>query len=368
MKIALVIASLGPGGAERVLVRLARAWAERGREVLIVTLSDGRDDHYAVPPGTQRIALGVLAASSTLFEAATRNLGRLVRVRDAIAGWRPDVVVGFGDTTNVLVILAMLGTRIPVIVSERTDPRRPRIDAAWSRLRRLAYPLASALVMQTEATRTWAEQHVGRARTHVIPNPVEPPGAAIDTPRQKRVLAVGRLRPEKGFDLLLPAFAACARERPDWSLVLLGDGPERDRLESLAHELGIAHRTSFAGVVAEPADWLSSASIFALSSRCEGFPNALLEAMSHGVAVVAANCPSGPGEIVSDGVDGLLVPPEDSGALAAAMRRLMDAPALREALGRRAREAMKRYELGAIVERWDHLLKQVVGARGGAAR
>jgi len=163
--------------------------------------------------------------------------------------------------------------------------------------------------------------------------------------------------PEKGFDMLLPAFAETGLASSGWQLVILGDGQERAALEAQAEALGLRHAVVMPGVVADPQQWLLHADIFALSSRFEGFPNALLEAMSCGLPVAAFDCPSGPGEIVRHEETGLLVPPGDAKALAAVITRLANDTDLRRRLGNAAAsDVAARYSPERIVSLWEELL------------
>jgi glycosyltransferase involved in cell wall biosynthesis len=174
---------------------------------------------------------------------------------------------------------------------------------------------------------------------------------------------MGRLDTQKGFDLLLRAFAKCCRERPDWALTIIGEGEERDELQALAQNLDIASKVRFTGRVAVPAALLRRADLFVLSSRYEGFPNALLEAMAVGLPVIATDCPSGPAHIVRNDIDGILVPTEDVDALATAMAGLMDDDAWRKRLGASATSVVERFSVERIMEHWDSLLEQVTRDR-----
>jgi glycosyltransferase involved in cell wall biosynthesis len=171
------------------------------------------------------------------------------------------------------------------------------------------------------------------------------------------------LEPQKQFDYLLRAFARCSSRHAEWSLAIIGEGSERKNLEQIAVELGIADRVRWLGVVAQPERVLLEASIFVLSSRYEGFPNALLEAMSSGLAAVSFDCPSGPAEIIRHEIDGLLVPPQDLEGLAAALDRLMADEVLRERLGRRATEVSERFALKSVAGLWEELIRDVVSNR-----
>lgn len=363
MRLVFVIAALDCGGAQRVASLLCSAWARRGERVTILTFEDGRTPPYfPLEPGVEVVPLSLLASSGGLG-AAARNLGRIRTLRRAIASRKPDVVVSFLDTTNVLTLLATRRLGIPVVVSERIDPRFWEIGKAWSLLRRITYPLADRVVVQTRGAASrfpWL-----RRPPAIVANPVPaPPDTARPAvPDPPRIVAMGRLTRQKGFDLLLRAVALLPGRHARLEVVIAGAGPEGPALRHLADELGLGDRLRLPGTVEDPGALLRSATLFVLSSRYEGFPNVLLEAMAEGVAALATDCPSGPSEIVEDGRNGLLVPPEDPVALAAAVERLLDDPAHRARLGLEGKKVRERYSIEATVERWDEVLRE---ARSGA--
>jgi glycosyltransferase involved in cell wall biosynthesis len=185
---------------------------------------------------------------------------------------------------------------------------------------------------------------------------------------EKTVLAAGRFAYQKGFDLLLPAWAQIAADHPDWRLRLCGSGNLKKPLRAQIKELGLTDSVSFEGP-ADMAKAMADASIFALSSRFEGFPLILLEAMSKGMAVVSFDCPTGPGEIIDDHRNGLLVPALDVDGFAAALRELIEDEDLRRTCGAAAVATADAYTMEAIGPRWDALLDELWRARhGGPAR
>jgi len=364
-RVALVISSLSGGGAERVTSALAKYWSAAGHDVTLVTLARRETDLYPVAPGVDRVALDLLAPSRNQIEAAAGASRRVLALRRTFARLRPDVVVSMMSATNVLALLATIGTPTPVLVCERSDPRYEPVGAPWSALRRALYPLAAGVVLQTESAAAWARAFC--RRVHVVPNFVERPPRPATPDAAKgpwQLLAMGRLVPEKGFDILIEAFARVERDHPEWSLAILGEGPERGRLEALACARRLAARVRFPGRVSDPLPHLLSAHAFALSSRFEGFPNALLEAMACGLPAVAFDCPSGPSEVVVHGHNGLLVPPGDVAGLGAALARLMSRPSYRARLGARARDVASVLSPERVLESWSALLSGV--ARKGA--
>lgn len=366
VRITLVIPSLGSGGAERVMSTLAGMWAERGEEVTLVTSEPAASDFFALHPAVRQVSLELPAPEGPARKA--KLLPHVLRIaaglRREIRASRPDVVVSFMEVTNVLALIATRGLGVPVIVSERTDPRQYGASGVWRWLRRRLYPRAAAVVVQTESVREWALEFLASERVHVIPNPVLAPPAAGERrpglPAGPFMTAMGRLHSDKGFDLLLRAVAPTLVRHPEWSLVVLGEGPDRAALEAQAAELGIAGRARFPGRVAARDAVLRHAALFVLSSRFEGFPNALVEAMACGVATVSFDCRSGPAEIVRDGVDGVLVPPGDAEALGAAIERLVSDPAERERLAARAPEVVARFGAEGVLDMWNERIRACV--------
>ncbi|HLW53654.1 MAG TPA: glycosyltransferase family 4 protein [Candidatus Angelobacter sp.] len=353
MRLTLVISTLGRGGAERVMSILASAWAERGHQVTLLTLDRQKAPAYPIHPAVNLQRLGVTGFSANIFQALYRNLHRLRSLRQAIRKSDPDVVISFMDSVNVLTILATRGLHRTLIISERTDPSLYKIGRAWNALRRL-YSLADLLVCPTQNT---VDRFRAISRVHGvgIPNPIHLPArpAAQRPPRARhRIIAMGRLVPQKGFDLLLSAFAAVADRHPDWDVTIYGEGPLLSALQSQADALKIGSRVHFAGTVSDPFTQFLSADMFVFSSRFEGFGMALAEAMACGLPVVSFDCPEGPGQIIRDGIDGILVPPQDVAALARTLDRLMGDPQERQRLAQRAPEVRERFSLERALAGW----------------
>jgi len=369
-RLCLVISTLGAGGAERVLSTLANRWAAEGHSVTLVTLSGAGDDFYRLDDSIERVGLDVIGVSRRPRDAVIQNLRRIRKLREAIVASRPDVVVSFMNTVNVLTLLAATRLGVPTIVSERIDPRAHPVGRAWSLLRAHAYSRAFAVVAQTRPVAEWMSRTMRLRRCVVIPNPISPAlftriddlgKRAKGTPRV--AMAMGRLVEQKGFDLLIEAFASAGPRDYGWRLVIIGDGPGRKALENLAVTAGVRDIVEFTGRVDRPEALLGTADMFVLSSRYEGFPNALVEAMALGIACVAFDCRSGPADIIRDGVDGVLVPPENVAALSAAMRALMGDDVARARLGSGALEIRQRFSVDRVGAQWDALIDDAAGFR-----
>jgi len=306
-------------------------------------------------------------------EESPRSVSRLIRffrrpawLRRQIASERPDVVLSFIDVANVISLWATRPLRVPVVVAEHTHPPAHWLEWRYRILRRLLYRNASRVVMLTESSAKWARAWLEPGRVEVIPNSVSRPGMGTDgkyrellPSGRKWIAAVGRLEEVKGFDKLLAAYSVIEREHPDWGLVILGEGPLRARLEHDAHRRGIEDRVLMPGVVKNPEDFLRLCDLFVLSSRYEGFPTALCEAMACGLPVISFDCPVGPREIIRDGIDGVLAPPGDVAALAQSVLRLIEDPGLAEKMGRRATEVVTRFSDDDVVSMWEEVLSRM---------
>ncbi len=365
-RVLFVIGLMAGGGAERVVAGILRR-LDRARFCPSLLLIEKRGPFLAhVPVDVPILDCGRHGAGGRI--GWIRNFVRILKRE------KPDVVVSFLWFPNAVTVICrfLSGVRCRLILSERLTIDGSREGAAAELARRATirflYPAADRILPNSEAMgRQFVERYgIPAPKVAVIPNPVdieairargdESGGAGEAADRRLLVAGMGRLVAQKGFDLLVRALADV---RSAVRVVLLGEGPEERNLRDLAARMGVSDRVDFAGFVENPYPVLSRAAVFVLPSRYEGFPNVLVEAMALGLPCVAARCPTGPEEIVSDGVNGLLVPVEDPKRLAAAIDRLAaDAP-LRRQLGDAARERVKEYDAAAVVRRYESLLDAV---------
>jgi GalNAc-alpha-(1->4)-GalNAc-alpha-(1->3)-diNAcBac-PP-undecaprenol alpha-1,4-N-acetyl-D-galactosaminyltransferase len=204
-----------------------------------------------------------------------------------------------------------------------------------------------------------------RYKTFVLPNPVAIPESETIQSQlytdDRHLLAIGKLIPQKGFDLLIQAFAQVCDAHPEWTLTILGEGEMRRELEGLCTELKLEDRVFMPGTIKNIDAHLRKADIFALTSRFEGFPVTLCEAMACGVPVIAADCLSGPREIIHNGIDGMLVVPENVDALAVGLDQLMSDPGKRQYFSHHAPKVLDRFGVDPIMAMWQKALKQAIG-------
>jgi glycosyltransferase involved in cell wall biosynthesis len=354
-RIVLVIGSLEGGGAERVISDMANYWAGKNWHVTLATWSGSKiKDFYPLAPDIQRIWLEVQPQNGSLLSKLNSNIARTLKLRRVLQKLKPNAVLSFIDRSNVLTILATLGLGHCVIVSERINPKvNFELSRAWRILRKISYRWANQVVAQTQDAAEWIECECG-VNVVVIPNSLRSlPEVSFE--RKPLIVAVGRLSKQKGFDLLIRAFAKISSRFHNWRLAIIGEGSERSTLIELSRQLGIQDRIAFVGQVRDVETWMAIAGLVVQPSRFEGFPNVVLESMGMGATVVATDCFSGPSDLIQDGINGRLVPVEDVDKLVQVIEQLILQPAVRENLGREALKVRRRFQQDLIMSDWEVL-------------
>ncbi len=381
MRITTVIAGLSGGGAERVCVNLANAWAARGWDTTILTVSQGTTrPAYLIDPRLQRRDIGwpqgvdpteLIADSTAPLLRGLHGVGcseilseipLLTKLRYSILATTPNVVVAFIDLTNVRVLAAMHETDVPVIACEQTDVSQVSIGS-WQNTREALYRRASAVVAPHPEIADWLRQR--GANAYGIPNPLNaPPSIRVDrTGARRQLVTLMRLSGEKRPDLLVRAFAIIAGDFPDWDLDIYGIGPMHEFLAGIIDELAPG-RIQLRDFTDSPYEVLSRADLFVSASWVEGFGNAIWEALACGVPVVAMECGAAVRSLVRDGIDGLIVNSDSPAALAAALASLMSNDEARQAMAARAPEVVTRFSIESVLEKWDALLEDVTSRSG----
>ncbi|SDA92774.1 glycosyltransferase family 4 protein [Sinorhizobium sp. NFACC03] len=351
----IVVPGLGPGGTEHVVNLVSNHWASKGFEVTILTFEEPTSvAYYAFDPRIEIWRIGGAERPRGKLHSALLAWRRMRRLATALRRSRPTFVLSFLTRTNVLTLLAGNRLKVPIIVSERNNPQLQPFGRGWKWLRERLYPRAFGLVTMTRGALEMFPPTM-RKRGWVVPNAFDLPEGWHNRRQENILTAVGRLTYQKGFDLLLEAFAKIAPDLPEWQLCIWGEGEDRAKLEAQRERLGLVDRVRMPGVTKRPGEWVETADVFVLSSRYEGWGIVLLEAMAAGIAVVSFKCEWGPEEMVSDGKDGILVEREDIEALATALLKVMRNPLLRYQLGRSAEESARRFSQDRVLADWDEV-------------
>ena len=375
-RLTITVPSLSLGGAEGVAAMMANHWAQAGDSVTLITLDSSETDTFQLEETVQRYELGVMQDSKNLLQAVFNNRQRVNRLREVIVESQPDIVISLTDRMNVLTLLATRKLNRPVLISERSDPRHHPIGRLWGFLRKQTYPNATALVVQTQGVADFCQQWLKGTPIEVIPNAVPTPRSSdvpvvteemvLARPPSHLIYGMGRLSYEKGFDRLIDAFSNLAEDFPEWKLRILGEGPLRESLQATIDERGLQEQIELTGWVADPELYLDQGEIFVLSSRYEGFPNALLQAMSRGLACISFDCESGPAEI---GLPVMLLPSKYMSELSMIhelenfMREFMNNEDLRKEVAINSLQVTERFSVSRFFQAWDELMNKALSGK-----
>lgn len=315
-KIDIITKAMTSGGAERVIAQLANYFTEQNISCRIIT-TENDEVMYSLDKKVKIVPIG--------RKSTNKVIDRLLRyhaIRKLVVHNKPDVVLTMPEDTGIYAILALVGTGIPVYVSERNNPWAMPDVKITRLLRKVAYPFAKGIIFQTEMAKSFFPPYIQK-KGIVLQNPVD--ASRIPEPytgeRKKRFVAVGRLEKQKNFSLLINAFAKFCENVDGYDLVIYGEGKERENLERLINMLNLTGRVQLPGRDLDVLNKIKDSAAFVLSSDYEGMPNALIEAMCMGVPVISTDCPSGgPRELITNGENGILVPVNNQQKLFEAMK------------------------------------------------
>jgi len=358
-KIDFIIVALSGGGAERVLTILANNFADRGYEVSVLTFNESSqgDDAYVLDPKIERIKLH----DGKYSNHKIRSLNSLVSYyKDKTK--RPDVIISFVCFTNLIAILAARFYGIKIIASEHTNHHlkgSPEFLVDFTR--KYIYRMANFITVLTSYDLPYYKDK--GSKVVVMPNPTTfSPIENNNHKREKIILAVGRLNNYhiKGFDNLLSIMPPILEKFPEWKLKIIGDGQKGENfLKASAKKLNIEDRVIFTGFQNNIAEHMQNASIFVLSSRSEGLPMVLLEAMSQGMVCIAYDCITGPSDIINDGENGVLVENQNMEEMTNGLTKLVENETLRFELAENAIQSLDKFSMETISSKWEQLFKNL---------
>lgn len=348
MRISFLLASLGSGGAERVVSLLANKMVERGHQVEIICLKF--NDVYYQTDSRVKVTLAMQQTKNRLTE--------VFWLRKYLKQQKPDVVIPFTEGVYCFTILSLLGTGIPIIASERLDPAA--MSTTRKVLKRLLLPFADWLVVQTQSIKEYFPESIQK-KTSIIYNPVndevfhqiENGELKIENEgRLNRIISVGRLYPQKNQEMMIRAFSKVADKFPDWQLVIFGEGPLRAELEFLVSSFKLQNRVFLPGRTEHVIEELRKSKIFCMSSDYEGMSNAMIEAICVGLPIVTTNV-SGVEELVKDGINGFVIPCGEVDEMANSFQRLMNNEHLVNYFSSNNIVNRKLFRIDTIVNKWE---------------
>jgi glycosyltransferase involved in cell wall biosynthesis len=376
-KVFFTIPSLQGGGAEKVMIYILK-YLDKTKYTPVLILFENKGQFIDNLP--EDIAVHSLNKDKILKGFRWLILLRLARL---FRSGKPDVIVSFMWYTNIVTLISkILGLiNCGVIISERYPifVRRERWLVEFMRRLsiRILYPVANSIITNSVSVRDEIIQitRIPHAKITVVHNPVDT--AIINSLSRDRnyhqwyeenipvIISIGRLSKEKGFPYLLRALHIISSKGFQLRLVILGKGAEENELRRLAKDLGVENRVEFLGFKKNPYKYLVRSSVFILASLFEGFPNVLLEALALGVPAIATDCPTGPREIITNDVNGILVRPADERALADAIKKLLVDKDLRKKLSEAARKRAEDFGVEKIIKQYEDVIDSVCAASAG---
>lgn len=368
MKIAFLYGNMLRGGAQRVISCLAAYCAQMGDAVTILTLDAGGSD-YPLDPGVNVVGLNVAGDSANKLESIKRFLTAERKLHDWMKAERPDAVVAFSTKLTMQLLLARGAGGCCVICSERANPAF-RNEGNAGRLEELLLPRVDGFIFQTERVSRLFPERLQRIGA-VIHNGLFSPDIPEQVPpfarrRHKEICAVGRMDNEqKAYDVMLEAFALFHKTHPEHVLNIFGHGIDEPVLRQQITQLGLEECVILHGNHPHVIGEIKDMGMFVMTSRYEGMPNALIEAMACGLPCVCTDCDFGPAELIRDGESGLLAPVDNVTAIAAAMERVADDPVLAERLSCGALEIRRSHARDAICSQYRDYILSVAEKRKG---
>ena len=353
MKVAFCYGNLQRGGAQRVICCLANDFARRGDQVNILTLNDGETE-YELDPEVKVTGLGVSGDSANKWESIRRFFNTEIQFSRWLAEEKPDAVLAFSSKLTMQLLLARAHGGPALICSERANPAF-RAESAATRMEQPLLKKADGFIFQTERVKALFPERLQKIGTVIhnglfsedIPENV----TAFSQRNHRAICAVGRLdNDQKAYDVMVRAFALFHEKHPEHMLNIFGRGVDEPMLRKLIAQLGLEECVVLQGNHPHVIHEIRDMGMFVMTSRYEGMPNALIEAMACGLPCVCTDCDFGPAELIRDGESGLLVPVDDVTAIAAAMGSIADDSVLAEKLSR-----------GALEIRQTHGRKEICG-------
>lgn len=374
MKILFHINSMGRGGAEHVVSILGSHFVQGGNEVVLTTEWTAQQE-YPVDGHIRRIPVG-LSAQDEKKGRFTKIWLRYARLRKCIRQEKPDIVISFCNKANFRSAFAMLGMRIPLLVSVRNDPQTDY--APYKIPAKIMEKKAAGCVFQTpDAMKFFSERF--QEKSCIIFNPLSDEYCGQEEPaeelaeelaieagqeRRKEIVTVGRISRQKNQKLLICAFQNILQRYPDYTLKIYGDVQEEDlylELKQYIAENGLQGKVLFMGVADSLWKVLPGASVFVLPSDYEGMPNTLIEAMALGLPCIATDCPcGGAAMLIENNVSGILIPAGDREALQEALCAVLGDSARAGSMGSNAKNILEKVHPDKICDEWMAFIKETV--------
>lgn len=355
-KLLIITNNLATGGSERVISELVSYFVSQDIQCSIVRLRYA-EITYAFPKQVE-----ILTIDSKFTNYSVDRIWKFLEVRKIVKETNPDIVLSLPEETAIYVVLALIGLKVPVVVSERNNPYVMPTNKITRLARKIAYPFADGIIFQTEGAANFFSNKI-KSKSVILPNPLNV--ERIPTPwkgnRVKEIIGAGRLSVQKNFPLLIQAFGKFSEMHPDYKMKIYGDGPQKNQLIDLVDRLGLKGKVFFPGKSSDLLNEINRGSMFILSSNYEGMPNILIETMAMGMPVISTDSPTGgPKTLINHKENGILVPTNNITAMVEAMKYIATSPSVSKKLSENAIEIREKLDSKIISKRWEEYLNDVL--------
>tara|TARA_R110002096_G_scaffold251769_1_gene444698 strand:+ start:3350 stop:4459 length:1110 start_codon:yes stop_codon:yes gene_type:complete len=358
--IAFVIGSLSSGGAERVISTLSNNLIEKYNIIIITFIKS--DPFYKLDSRIRVIHCQEnINTPASIIGSLRLNYNLVKQISRIFKSEKINISIGFITSANILTVIASKINRIPCIISERNNPLIENVPKLWILLRKFVYPLADSLVLQTQGVKKIYEKKIKHDKLNILPNPISSELSILrknKSVKKKIILSVGRLDKNKCHDILINAFNKV--QQNDWKVIIIGTGNEKVKLDNLISINNLAKKVKIISNVKNIHDYYNEAAIFVFTSRTEGFPNALLEAMYFGIPTISTNCDFGPSDLIDDGINGYLIPIENQIELEKRLSKLIDNEELRNTFSTKSKLSTENYLSNIVTNKWEALIQQLL--------
>lgn len=362
-KIAFIIGGLTSGGAERIISNLSNRLIDN-YEVLIITFKKS-DPFYKLNDNIKIIhCIDKIVPPTNIIASLKLNYRLIKTTVQILKKERVNLAIGFITSANIITIISAKIANIPSIISERNNPIIEDVPKFWRVLRKFVYPRADYVILQTNGIKEFYKNKIAPSKIGILPNPISKELSEERNPlieKKNIILSVGRLTKNKCHTILINAFNNLDNE--NWEVVIVGNGDYKSNLEALIKELKLGDKIKLIEATKDISTYYNQAKIFVFTSRTEGFPNALLEAMHFGIPCISTNCQFGPADIIEDGENGYLIPVNDQYKLKERLLQLMSNENLRTTIGQKAKTSTEQYDSNIVQLKWIEVIERFINKK-----
>lgn len=356
MKILFCIGNLSKGGAERVVANLCNYLIKEDETTIVTT--KGKKSEYNLD---ERIKINCLENEEANKNFILKNIERIKKLQKIVKNENPDIIISFlPEPSYRILFLKIFNHKLKVIVSVRNDPKVEYKSILSKCVMKILYPLANGFVFQTQEAKEYFNKNIQK-KSVIIPNPIEEEFLCepYTGKREKIIITVGRLEEQKNHKMLIDAFSKLPKEFSEYKLIIYGEGSLRKELEKQIKDLKLLNRVLLPGQVDNIKEKIYKASLFVLSSKYEGMPNALMEAMALGIPCISTDCPcGGPRFLIKDGYNGYLVPINDTYSLYKTMQNVLDKE--QTEISKRANKIIVNLNPNKINKDWHEYINKII--------